>query len=68
MTRMPRLVLTGATLLVLTAIAAVIGETFDIGRPYYLVSLFVVMFLASLTDRDRFYGRDLFRDDDQPGP
>ncbi len=61
MSPMPRLVLTGVTLLALSVIVAVIGETFDIGSPYYLVCLFVVMFLVSLTDRDRFYAADLRR-------
>jgi len=36
-----------------------IGETFNLGSPYHTVGLFVAMFLTSLTDRDRFYARDL---------
>jgi hypothetical protein len=56
---MPRLALTAATLIAVTVAIVAIGETFELGSPYYTVGLFVAMFLTSLTDRDRFYARDL---------
>jgi hypothetical protein len=59
MTGMRRLAITGLTLVLLTALTAVIGEALHFRGTAYLGALFVVMFLVSLTDRDRFYARDL---------
>jgi len=56
---MPRALLTVAVLLLVAFAIALLGEALDLGSPYYLVAFFIGMFLVSLTDRDRFYARDL---------
>jgi len=59
MSAVPRVAFTIFTLIAVTVAIVAIGETLDLGSPYYTVGLFAAMFLTSLTDRDRFYARDL---------
>ena len=59
MSPMPRALLTVAAVLAVALAIALIGEALELGGPYYLVAFLIGMFLVGLTDRDRFYGRDL---------
>jgi len=65
MSAVPRVAFTIFTLIAVTVAIVAIGETFNLGSPYYTVGLFAAMLLTSLTsltsltDRDRFYARDL---------
>ncbi len=59
MSPMPRALLTVAAVLLVALAIALVGETLKLGSPYYLVAFVIGLFLVSLTDRDRFYARDL---------
>jgi len=49
-----------AVAVVAVAVAiALIGEALSLDGVYYPIAFFVGMFVVSLTDRDRFYARDL---------
>ncbi len=47
--------------LAVAAIIGLVGKQLGFDGAAYLASLFVGMFLVSLTDRDRFYAADLRR-------
>ena len=59
MSAMPRALLTVAAVLLVALAIGLIGETLKLGSPYYLAAFLIGMFLVGLTDRDRFYARDL---------
>lgn len=59
MRAMPRALLTAAVVVLVAFAIALVGEALNLGSPYYPVAFLIGIFLVSLTDRDRFYGRDL---------
>jgi len=59
MNPMSRLPLTAAAILLVALGIGLIGKTLDLDGAYYPIAFFIGMFIVSLTDRDRFYARDL---------